>query len=515
MIEIFNISAGTNVAKTKPISKSDIEVASSGEKSSTKDFLSIMFAQIKESIALSKNEKANIILDPSIVIYENTILDEKGAKKSVSTHLLDNLLKIITILKNPNTKAPSFPSFSNNFTKLVNSETALKELKGINNITDLLKLSVKYSLGLEKISVKNIDLEALKKEFPLLAKKEFFVPIKIDSIKGEKVLADIKKEVEVKPAVLSINNIEKPKLEVKKEPTLFEKIMNSSRDEKREVASTNKEIIKDKVVDEKKENISIKITEETKKSIKVVQEEAPKTTVKLESSELTKVGVVKENSELTKVGVVKENSGINTTEVVRTNEIRVEPNIVKKGLIESVLQNIKTEKQTPALKADFIQKSDNSEPKTELASSRVDIKPQLRPDSLSLRPTRETFSSFAAEFRERVESYKPPLMRMQLALNPKGMGEVDVLIINRGNNLHVSISSNLNTMMLFTQNQAEFKNSLVNMGFTNLEMNFSNQKESKEQQSSNKTSQESSGASKDDDTEEDTTSIEVILPQYV
>lgn len=104
-------------------------------------------------------------------------------------------------------------------------------------------------------------------------------------------------------------------------------------------------------------------------------------------------------------------------------------------------------------------------------------------------------------------------MKVQMALNPKALGEVDVTIINRGNNLHVSITSNTNTMTLFTQNQAEFKNSLVNMGFTNLEMNFSDQRQSNNEQSKN-----SSSANKDffEELEEETsTSIELIVPQYV
>jgi flagellar hook-length control protein FliK len=104
-------------------------------------------------------------------------------------------------------------------------------------------------------------------------------------------------------------------------------------------------------------------------------------------------------------------------------------------------------------------------------------------------------------------------MKVQMALNPKALGEVDVTIINRGNNLHVSITSNTNTMTLFTQNQAEFKNSLVNMGFTNLEMNFSDQRQSNNEQSKN-----SSSANKDffEEVEEETnTSIELIVPQYV
>jgi len=70
-------------------------------------------------------------------------------------------------------------------------------------------------------------------------------------------------------------------------------------------------------------------------------------------------------------------------------------------------------------------------------------------------------------------------------------------------------------MSVFTQNQAEFKNSLVNMGFTNLEMNFSDQRESKEQQNNDKSAKTYSENFEEEKLEEETTSIELLVPQYV
>ncbi|MCR6575742.1 flagellar hook-length control protein FliK [Campylobacter insulaenigrae] len=88
---------------------------------------------------------------------------------------------------------------------------------------------------------------------------------------------------------------------------------------------------------------------------------------------------------------------------------------------------------------------------------------------------KETFNDFAQEFKEKVESYKAPVTRFNITLNPNNLGEVEVTLIQRGSNLNISFNSNQNTLNLFIQHQAEFKNSLVNMGFTNLEMNFSDQ----------------------------------------
>ena len=69
-------------------------------------------------------------------------------------------------------------------------------------------------------------------------------------------------------------------------------------------------------------------------------------------------------------------------------------------------------------------------------------------------------------------------------------------------------------MNIFTQNQSEFKNSLVNMGFTNLEMNFSDQRESKEQQQG-KSSKGSIENIEDEIFEEENTSLELVVPRYI
>ena len=504
MKEIFSISTGVDIAKVKPSVKGSKDVAVSDSKTSSKDFLSILFTQIKESIKISEKEShLTLKFDSSL---ENTKIDlsTKGKQKSLDNHLLEDLLKVVSLLKNPDANISSFPSLSNKLTKLINSETALKELKNVNNITDLLKLSKKYNLGLEKISVKNMNLDTLKKEFPILAKKEFFVASKEEAIKGEKNLVESKKDVEIKPTVLSISNIEKPKIETKKEPTLFEKIMSAPKEEK-------------------KEGTAVKVTEEVKKTVKIAQEEISKTVVKEEKKELkTKVTkVTKEELH------IKAQSEVKKPDTTRVNEPKVESNIPKKSMIENILQGIKTNKQakTTAKTTATVENSnsdtkatENSEIKTETTINRTELKSQIKTDTLAskqLSPSKNTFSNFAADFKEKLENYKPPFMRVQLALNPKGLGEVDVVIVNRGNNLHVNISSNANTMSLFTQNQAEFKNSLVNMGFTNLDMNFNDQKENKEQQQNSKESKELDETFEDETQEEETTSIELIVPQYV
>ena len=127
--------------------------------------------------------------------------------------------------------------------------------------------------------------------------------------------------------------------------------------------------------------------------------------------------------------------------------------------------------------------------------------------------TQKTFHNFAQEFKEKVESYKPPLMKIKMQLSPKNLGDVDVTLINRGNNLHVNINSTPNTIAIFTQNQTEFKNALVNMGFTGLQMNFGESKEQDRGQQGYKSGKTTKNLPTDE--EQELNSFEIIVPRYI
>lgn len=128
---------------------------------------------------------------------------------------------------------------------------------------------------------------------------------------------------------------------------------------------------------------------------------------------------------------------------------------------------------------------------------------------------KETLSNFSSTLKEQVQNYKAPITRFNITLNPLNLGEVEITMVNRGNNLHVNFNSTTATMNLFLQNQAEFKNSLVNMGFTELEMNFSdqNQRQDKREQAKNKYSSNQSDES--ENTQAEQSLLELVIPRYI
>ncbi|ECR3475184.1 flagellar hook-length control protein FliK [Campylobacter coli] len=128
---------------------------------------------------------------------------------------------------------------------------------------------------------------------------------------------------------------------------------------------------------------------------------------------------------------------------------------------------------------------------------------------------KETLQHFSQDLKAAMEQYKAPITKLSITLNPHNLGEVEVTLVQRGNNLHINFNCNTNAMNLFIQNQAEFKNSLVNMGFTGLEMNFSDQ--GKREQNQNQGKNRSGYGFKDaldGKNESEKVNLELVLAKY-
>ena len=157
----------------------------------------------------------------------------------------------------------------------------------------------------------------------------------------------------------------------------------------------------------------------------------------------------------------------------------------------------------------------NSDNKSELNQMVKDIASSAKHQLQTKAEIKETLSNFSSTLKEQVQNYKAPITRFNITLNPLNLGEVEITMVNRGNNLHVNFNSTTATMNLFLQNQAEFKNSLVNMGFTELEMNFSdqNQRQDKKEQAKNKYSSNQSDESENNQAEQSL--LELVIPRYI
>jgi flagellar hook-length control protein FliK len=87
-------------------------------------------------------------------------------------------------------------------------------------------------------------------------------------------------------------------------------------------------------------------------------------------------------------------------------------------------------------------------------------------------PPIQTLKHFSTKLKEAIENYTPPINKLQIELNPKYLGKVDITLIQRGDNLQIHITSNNNVINFFHIHQTELKNTLINMGYSGIDMNF-------------------------------------------
>ena len=455
---------------------------------------------------------------------KNTKESPKKAK-SVDEHLLADLLKVVESLKT-NSPLPLLPTLksSSQLEKVLNNQTALKEFAEVKNIGDLMALSKKYTLGLEKLTFTKESVETLQKEFPTLAKSTFFEALTHDTEALDLAKSNDKTPVE---KALVFNPLEKniKKSEPQETPSALKELMSKEPKNSKEEDVREKNALKESPMLDAHSKATAKSAETivVQKVISPLKEES-KTDKKPLPEPFALKDALEESSELP---IERKPAAL-----TRTSEPKAETSSLQKGVVEAILQTIKVEKphtQKVAEQPEPIQTETLASQPTatsqQLSDEMLDITPLSNEAKVTTKQEiatkqviapKESLGQFANDLKEKIEAYKPPIMKVELSLFPKSLGEVDVTLLTRGNNLHVNITSNANTMTLFTQNQAEFKNALVNMGFTNLEMNFSDQRGNESgQQHQQKKSSETFFDELSESTGSELATIELVVPRYV
>ncbi|MBT0882168.1 flagellar hook-length control protein FliK [Campylobacter sp. 2018MI13] len=373
--------------------------------------------------------------------------------------LLDDLnfvqiLDFLDILKQDkkNVKLNDFFNLKN----IVNNKASLESFANTNSVHSLVELAKEHKLGLsnityEKIKNNEYNEQIFAKPYPKLYEQNFFSHALNKNTKIEENLknTEIKKPnleslLSVKSEKIVSNNTNEPIINAEKTlktGALNELLSKIANDDKKQTKDIKEEAFK--IVSKDIETQSPKITPNTiKNDIKDIQIQANKTQIQTQET--------------------KENE----------NKILPELNIVEENLQDNLDENSS-------------QTQDNKEKLNLPQNLKVDF---LNPNKeLSKEQTKLVIDNFTRDFKEEIEKFKAPSHKVSINLNPKELGEVNVTMIARGNNLHINLNSNnANTLNLFIANQQEFKNSLVNMGFTGLAMNFGDKKEGSNHQEQQK-----------------------------
>lgn len=129
---------------------------------------------------------------------------------------------------------------------------------------------------------------------------------------------------------------------------------------------------------------------------------------------------------------------------------------------------------------------------------------------------RQLTSQLSADIKEAMQNYKPPFTKLSMKLNPERLGEIDVMMVQRGNNVHINLTSNSAALGMLQQNSSDLKAALVDAGLGDATMNFSSNGEDRnqpqEQQRKHSTSEHYAEMSKILD---DIDTLELVVPRYV
>lgn len=482
--------------------------------------------------------------------------------KPIDEHLLEDLLSIVNALQQ-DSQTTNFPTLkaSSNLEKILNSETARQDFANVKNVSDLLELSKKYDLGLEKLSISKESIESLQTKFPKLTQNNFFdeittalkqmqtepqstaqttqqttIPTQVglkslldnqqpktqpmpqtQSILGELIAKESSSEVthSQQPIPTSSKPLEETSIVNEKQQTLTQKIVNNAASETK-ITNTSMQQTNDPHADDA---IKSSIEVSTKPLETVIQKALHDVKQEMKKSEVPTQAINDNDATTQETPIVKANDL--KAEVIQKNDAKNDESLVKPLKQEKTINTSNDELSSVQTAKPIV--SEEVKSSSEDIQSTPDIKADstvkitTKQDFNTNKPTttKESLSQFASDLKEQIETYKPPIMKVELSLSPKSLGDVDVTLLTRGNNLHVNISSNTTTMNLFTQNQDEVKSALVNMGFTNLEMNFSDQRNSEQSQHHQKQNDGNFKEFGAEQTEEDTALLEIVIPQYV
>ena len=438
--------------------------AKKGENLSEKD-LKEMAKAVNLSAQTAQNGQIKAPIQSTDV---KEILGEEAAENLFENATFMQLLQILEMLSGGE-KISKFPNFENRLAKALSSETTLNELRGAKNLNELIEIANKLNLGLENIEVTQAQADELGEKFPSLAKKDFFEPV---TPKKNFAFSELKNKVE---ETISASEPE-PKDTLNKLLAAVQEEQNkaqpkdaNAKAQDAQNLAQNSKIIKEAVKNEGEKEANLK-------------DEKPN---------------LKAEGELNLSAVKSEKSGLGQD----SKKINLQNLLFPER--ENAEEQVLTEPQSEG--------SENSE----LNAMVKDVISNAKAQTRNFQAVRETFDNFSSNLKEQVAAYKSPFMRFNITLNPLNLGEVEITMVNRGNNLHINFNSNTQTMNLFLQNQAEFKNSLVNMGFTELEMNFSDQNQPKKGQGQ-KSYKGSKFSSDDAEQSEPTTPrLELVVPRYV
>ncbi|ELJ3961448.1 flagellar hook-length control protein FliK [Campylobacter coli] len=569
--DILNLTpskTNTTHSSSSKTKEQDLKKSDNTTQDDTESFLNSLLNSIEETneflpdhMKISKKEVVNEAMDK----LQNGVFSESDKISIFESASFMQILSLLDKLK-ADTADIKLANLSTQLSQLVKTEANFNALKSASNLSELLNIA--KDLGLNVKNIKVDRLLDLKATFPNLDKANFFKGA-VDNVFKEIInnkLAHISKNLNQNVQNLNhtphANLSQNSKMTKKDDTSLLSQTLKnldsilSSKESKHEKKDKVKSKIEEDAADAKNTLKNIKndefaknLTEELNikdKENKDLNKDFNKELNKNQGDMQGQNKNLKNNNQNLNLDknlnkeIVKDTQNLVSNLTQKDFNLNKEPknnkenkdikqnffdqklnfeNLNKTQVVQNKENNANFNNNTN--KETFTQEqtkthSENVDKNSldELNSLVKDLNKVTQNNARNITP-KETLQYFSQDLKEAVDQYKAPITKLSINLNPNNLGEVEVTLIQRGNNLHINFNSNTNAMNLFIQNQAEFKNSLVNMGFTGLEMNFSDQ--GKREQNQNQGKNRSGYGFKDaldGKNESEKVNLELVLAKY-
>lgn len=455
----------------------------------------VSFESILGSIDLEKL----LSLSEDIELPLNEISLEDIKALNLDDLVVEDIIKLVSVLNGKDSLLKS-DFIDKKFKQLANNEIALNEFKEAKSVKEIISLADKYGLKLKSIDITEKKVTNFDNILNIIQDKKEAIP-------KDKLNSLLKSETTLKTLSILDAPILKKETQSKianKTESLLKDFLGyiekdkSSLNDKSKIDTAMK--MKDtQVINEKETKIDI-IQENN-----ITKDKEIKQTVKPEVIAVTKkITTEDEKNTNSKNNIAKsdrkETTKTNISQATTINTAKTNT----QNIVSQVVEVLPMEDDTGFSDTKEVEHTDNK-------TSLKDIKTQQ--NSMNKVQIKETLSKFSTTLEDQVKEYKAPLMKVKLTLNPHNLGEVDVTITTRGNNININLSSNTQTMAIFTQNQAEFKNAIADLGFSEFSMNFQEKEESKQEQKQEQN--DSDDFENEEELDQETTSIDILTPNYV
>ncbi len=151
----------------------------------------------------------------------------------------------------------------------------------------------------------------------------------------------------------------------------------------------------------------------------------------------------------------------------------------------------------------------NSEQKIHLhkSANTLDVK---------IHEAKQMMKYLSQDIKKAIDEYKPPFSRIKVKLNPQKLGEMDLTVIQRGNNVHINLSSNNAALNILTNNLHELRTQLNQNGINNASFNFNSDAQNQQQkQKERNQKREYDYFANHEESDEQSHSLEIIVPRYI